>query len=356
MRNRLAFVFTLTAIHLAPGTAVARGNKGGVPGQTGPVHLVRTWEPREHAFSVLLPQGWVTEGGVVRVDPRLGPTNSVGAKIDFSAKRDPAGTTMIRWLPNTSYKDPRYLMGGFPVGSNYMGMMVYPMQDPFSFLTQMVFRQLRPQAQNVQIVEQKPVPQAAQKFQKQSVMPNVQYQAGAVTLVYDEGGIRFREKMVAVIEAVMGQGMGMWTNRATTTVRAPDAEFERAQRLLALIEGSIQGNPQWVSGENRGAAQRAQNARETQRYLQDQSRQMLDEKRQTHAEMRHDSWLFLTGQEDYVNPHTGQVEQGSNQYKRRWINGSGDVIYTDDPNYDPRADPNLQGRTSDFELSRVRQR
>lgn len=84
--------------------------------------------------------------------------------------------------------------------------------------------------------------------------------------------------------------------------------------------------------------------------------QIVDKKRQTHAEIRHDSWLFLTGQEDYVNPHTGLVEQGSNQYKRRWINGSGDVIYTDDPNYDPRADPNLQGRTSDFQQSRVRQR
>lgn len=356
MRTCPTIVIALAVLPLWAGVAAARGKKDAASGQAGPVHLQRVWEPREQAFTVLVPQGWVTEGGVVRVDPRLGPTNSVGAKIDFSVKRDPAGTTMIHWLPNITYKDPRYLVGGFPVGSNYMGMMVYPMQDPLSFLTQMVFRQQRPQAQNVQIVEQGPLPQAAQKFQRQSVVPNVQYQAGAITLVYDEGGIRYREKMVAVVEAMMGEGLGMWTNRATTTVRAPEAEFDRAQRLLALIEGSLQGNPQWVSGENRGAAQRAQNALDTQRHLQDQSRKMLDKKRENHAEIRHSSWLFLTGQEDYVNPHTGRVEQGSNQYKRRWVNGSGDVIYTDDSSYDPRADPNLQGRTSDFQLSRVRKR
>jgi hypothetical protein len=123
-----SIVIALAVVPLWAGGASARGNRGAASGQGGPVHLLRVWEPREQAFTVLVPQGWLTEGGVVRMDPRLGPTNSVGAKIDFSVKRDPAGTTMIHWLPNITYKDPRYLMGGFSVGSNTMGMMVYPMQ------------------------------------------------------------------------------------------------------------------------------------------------------------------------------------------------------------------------------------
>jgi hypothetical protein len=134
MRLRATIVIALAFVPLGAGVAAARGKKDAAFGQAGPVHLQRVWEPREQAFTVLVPQGWVTEGGVVRVDPRLGPTNSVGAKIDFSVKRDPAGTTMIRWLPNITYKDPRYLMGGFSVGSNTMGMMVYPMQGRTSDL------------------------------------------------------------------------------------------------------------------------------------------------------------------------------------------------------------------------------
>ena len=38
-------------------------------------------EPREQALTVLVPEGWIAEGGVVRIDPRLGPTNSVGVRF-----------------------------------------------------------------------------------------------------------------------------------------------------------------------------------------------------------------------------------------------------------------------------------
>jgi hypothetical protein len=38
--------------------------------QTGaPLVLRRISEPRENAFSMRVPAGWVTEGGILRVDP-----------------------------------------------------------------------------------------------------------------------------------------------------------------------------------------------------------------------------------------------------------------------------------------------
>jgi len=122
-----------------------------------------------------------------------------------------------------------------------------------------------------------------------------------------------------------------------------------------VIETSLKGNPAWVAGENRGAATRAHNALQTQRYIQDQRRQMVDRQRQVNAEARHSSWLFLTGQDDYVNPHTGEVEQGSNEYRNRWVNSGGDVIYSNNPEYDPSWDTNLAGR-SDYKLSALRKR
>src|ERR1035438_10220596 len=127
----------------------------------GVVHLHRWVEPREQALTVLVPVGWIAEGGVVRINPKLGPTNSVGAKIDVSIKKDKAGSVMIHWFPNFTYKDPRAFggMGNFPVGSNYMRSTVYPLQDPQSFLVQIALRQKRPQAQNVQITERKPLPE-----------------------------------------------------------------------------------------------------------------------------------------------------------------------------------------------------
>lgn len=100
-------------------------------------------EPKEAALSILLPAGWIAEGGVVRIDPRLGPTNSVGAKIDVTVKKDRAGSIKIHWLPNFTYQDPRPLMGLFRVGSNYMGSM-----------------------------ERKPLPELAQRYQQRAPAPS----------------------------------------------------------------------------------------------------------------------------------------------------------------------------------------
>jgi hypothetical protein len=318
------------------------------------VYLHRWVEPKGGALSILVPQGWIAEGGVVRVDPRLGATNSVGAKIDVTVKKDQAGSVMIHWLPNFTYKDPRGMMG-FRVGSNYMGAMVYPTPDPQSFLSEFVIRKQRPQARNVQIVERKPLPELVQRYQQHDVAHMNRYEAAAFTVVYDENGVHYKESMMAVIESSAKMGLGMWTNHDCMTVRTPAAEFAQDEPLIKVIAGSVKGNPQWVAGENRGAATRAHNALTTQRYLQDQRHQMVEHQRETNAEARHSSWLFLTGQDDYINPHTGEVEQGSNQYKYRWTNSTGDVIYSDNKDYDPSRDSTLRTR-SDYELTPLRPR
>jgi hypothetical protein len=320
--------------------------------------LRRHTEPKESAFTVLVPDGWLTEGGVVRIDPSKGPTNSVGAKIDFTVKRDAAGTAMLRWHPNITYKDPKFLMGGFPVGSNYMGCPVQRRPSAESFLEQHIFRKQRPKAQNVQIVERKPLPELAQRYRRRAAssagMGGYGYDAATLTVEYDEAGGHYREKLVGMIEDTGKAGLGMWTNRETVAVRAPAAEFDRTARMLSVVETSVKGNPAWVSGENRGAARRAKNALDTQRYVQNRLKEIVDHRRQTYAEIRHSHWLSITGQNDYVNPHTGEVETGTDGWKHRWVNSAGDVIYTDDPGYDPTRDPRV-GRT-DFKPSQLHPR
>jgi hypothetical protein len=294
----------------------------------------------------------------VRVDPRLGPTNSVGAKIDFAVKRDAAATAIIHWLPNITYKDPRWLQGMFPIGSNYMGMMVHPLADPETYVTRLIFSRSRPQARNVQIVERRPLADLARTYQQRAaataVLASYRYTAGMITVLYDEGGVHYREKLMAVIEDTGQAGLGMWTNHDTLAVRAPAAEFDTLTPLFEMIQSSLTGNPEWVAGEQRGAAQRAANALRTQRYVQDVQRQIVENRRRTNAAIRHSIWLNLTDQEEYVNPHTGQVETGSSHWKNRWVNAQGDMICSDDPSYDPRRDPHV--RQSGFERSPVRQR
>jgi hypothetical protein len=88
----------------------------------------RVAEPRENAFTLLIPKGWQIEGGILRINPLTqgGAAQSIAAKIDFAVKKDRQGSVMIRWLPDMLYFDARMSpagqMGLFPPGSNYNGL------------------------------------------------------------------------------------------------------------------------------------------------------------------------------------------------------------------------------------------
>lgn len=71
----------------------------------------RVQEPRENAFSILIPKGWQIEGGIFRIDP----TMQGGAAQSIAAGQ------MRLYLP----------------GSNYNGMTVYPIMSAGQFMQQL---------------------------------------------------------------------------------------------------------------------------------------------------------------------------------------------------------------------------
>ena len=81
--------------------------------------------------------------------------------------------------------------------------------------------------------------------------------------------------------------------------------------------------------------ERAKGALETQQYINRVSQEIVDNRRRTNAEIRHENWLFLTGQEEYKNPFTGSLERGSSEYRYRWQNNQGEVLYCDENTFDP---------------------
>ena len=55
-------------------------------------------EPNENAFSLLVPQGWLVEGGIQRANlmNQVVSAQTIEAKVDFALKRDPQGSVMLR--------------------------------------------------------------------------------------------------------------------------------------------------------------------------------------------------------------------------------------------------------------------
>jgi len=330
----------------------------------GTVVFQRSQEPKEHAFSLLVPAGWRTEGGILRINPLTqgGPSQSIAAKVDFAVKKDAAGTVMIRWLPDVLYFDPRMSpagqMGLFPPGSNYMGMTVWPVMPAQEFLRQVALPYAHPQASDFRVAEARSLPEIAQKYQQwvSATMPGAtfRYDAATLTVTYQEGGIPYRERIVTVIEDWGQMGAGMWGNKETFFLRAPADEFSEWESVFSVIQGSVRISPQWLAGELRGQIERGEILINTQREIQRIEREIVEHRQKTNAEIHNDVFLTLTDQEEYVNPYTNEVEVGSNQWERRWVNESGDVIYTDDESYDPNVDVELN--RSDYKRTPIRPR
>jgi len=354
------------------GSRPARGNHVEDPERTGNALEARTVvfrrmaEPREHAFTLLVPHGWSVEGGIVRVDPlrQGGAAQSIEAKVDFSVQKDPAGTVMIRWLPDVWYIDARMTpagqMGLFPPGSNYNGMTVMPAQPAASFLKQMAFPMVHRGAQDVRIVREGPLPElVASSLRGLAAMApqlagQVQYDAAFLRLQYTEGGTRFEEVMVTLIENMGQIAAGMWRNRSTFYLRAPAESYRSWEPVIGIIQGSVRLDPRWVAGELRGQVSRSNTLSRTQAEINRIGEEIARHQATTNHEIQNDMYLTFTEQEEYVNPFNGKVETGTDQWRHRWINRQGDVVYTDSESYDPNTDIRLH--LSGFRRSPVRPR
>lgn len=309
----------------------------------------RVTEPRENAFTVLVPKGWKTEGGIFNVNPLQsnGPGNSLSPKCDFAVKRDDAGTVMLRWLPTWNYADlslaPSGGYGLFQPGQMYQGMPVQPMLPPRQFLLD-TLRKDRPRAGQVQIIAEDPIPEVSQAFAHLAESVNaslrnlgkapIRFDSLALLVEYTEDGTRYREAFMTTI-ADNRSGAFLWSNENTIACRAPAAEFETWKPILDTIRTSREANPEWIEAVRKAAGVRAEKALETQQYINRVANEIVQNRRKTYAEIRHEDHLLLTGQEEYKNPFTGKVERGTSQYRYRWENNQGEVFYTDDNAFDP---------------------
>jgi hypothetical protein len=312
--------------------------------------MQRTWEPREQAFSFLLPRGWTMEGGVFNVNPLQmnGPGNTTTPKCDLTVKADARGTAMLRWAPSWNYADLSLAPAGwglFRPGMHYQGMPVRPIVNARQFLTELL-KSMRPQATDIKIVAEDPMPEVAGAYARQAEPINqnlrkmglapTRFEALALVVEYREAGEHFREVLSTTI-ADARSGAFMWSNDDTITFRTPVSRFEDWKPALDTLRASRQPNPQWVAAVTKASGERAKAALETQRYIANVASQIVENRRRTHAEIRHEQWLFISGQEEYTNPFNGQTERDTSYYGYRWVNNQGDTIYTDENSFDPNT-------------------
>ncbi len=112
----------------------------------------------------------------------------------------------------------------------------------------------------------------------------------------------------------------------------------------------------WIVGEVQGQLVRAGIHANAQKEAQRIGREIAEHRRKTNAEINNDMYLTLTGQEEYVNPYTKEVEIDSGEWRHRWVNESGEIVFTNNDNYDPNVVPNPPFNRTDFKRSPTRPR
>lgn len=342
-----------------PAAAVVAVPEGAAAVRRPTLFLEKRFEPRQRAFSFFVPKGWLVEGGMFSVDPSKanGPGNSVDTKCDLTVKKDAEASVMVRWLPSWNYADFSrgrtfaLSRGLFPVGSRYMGMQVRPMPGTRAFLLAEL-RKRRPGATGVKVLSYSELPEVAAGLGKalastnailrRTGLPPLRAFPGALAVEYGERGRRYREAMFTVLVDNRGAAAS-WSNEGTLAVRAPADEAELWRPALDVIRSSAQLNPEWLRRYKKASAERARLALETTRHLARVDREITENRRKTHADIRHEQYLFLTGQEEYVNPYNGEVERDTNEYKHRWTTFGGAKILSDEESYDPNRVRELSG-------------
>jgi hypothetical protein len=164
------------------------------------------------------------------------------------------------------------------------------------------------------------------------------------------GGKKLR---ATVVTAIINMRAALtWKNTRSLVFSAPASEFERWRPVADIVRSSVRFNPRWVLRESQGQQERADFVLKVMDEVRRIDQEMLRKTRVNREEIMNDNYLVLTGQEEFVNPHTKQVEVDTDTYKYRWTTAGGDRYYTNDEDDDPNRYPTRSG----YERTPIRKR
>lgn len=350
-------LFFLVIFLILPNSVLCQNNKA------SGLAFIRVSEPKEQAFTILVPKDWQAEGGLFRVNPLQagGPLNSIEAKCDLLYKSDFKGTEAFRILPDIVYAHAGIGAGFFPAGSNYQGAEVRTIVDATTFLKNL-FSGLHPTAKAVKILEIKRLPGEIRAIEQglaytnqllaQIGLQSLSYKCDAAGAIfeYTEGGICYREILLTGI--INMPAALTWKNTRTLAFRAPAKEFEQWRPVMDIMRFSVRFNPAWIIKECEGQAERAKIVMKVYENIRRIDQEILQKTAVNREEIMNDNFLVLTEQEEFVNPHTGKVETDTDAYKYRWITPGGDIYYTNKED----ENPNIFLHQTNYERSPVRKR
>ncbi len=309
--------------------------KAAASGQQGPaappMRSVRWSDPRENAFSIEVPQGWITQGGLERKsaidtrawvkakspdgqvlvfsgDPEIPPFTIPNQMMEWTGFREgswysPDGG-LNRWIVS------RY-MNGADFAQSYAGRLGCP---------------------QVRITQRRNRPDQAQAMNEMNArygLPS-RLDVGEVMFSCAANGQPTNGYVAAgtTMTAIPGTEGGMWHVTILVGFLAAQGREAEAQAALKRMIESTEVNPAWAQAQLKTTARVSEITRETNEHISNIITQTYESRQATLDEVYRKYDNSIRGQEDVSDPQTGQtykVESGSNYY---WVDAFGTVLGT----------------------------
>jgi len=324
--------------------------------ENAPVYRYRMYEdPTERAFTVMIPEGWKAEGGIMQI-----PQHQIRTVIDGCGKKlnflvyDPSSQAFIHYFPTEIYHST-YNSYASP-GQVLNGMVQLPrLLSPSEYIREMLFPSSRPDASNVQWGERKNLAQLAtawnQAFHAEDKVP-ARVISESIEVAYDRGGTKIAELWTALVTSYSASDSTVWTPDFAVVAGGPLATVEDVAPVLKAVITSFRMDPKWVANMivNYEACTKQVVAehgkiREMERKIQAQMSKVQKEMRRidndilggqsdTRSTIQEHEYNTLMGNDEYEDTETGNRYVIDLGYERNYTDGR-TIIQTNDMLFEP---------------------
>lgn len=307
------------------------------------------------AFSILLPQGWISEGGAV-----WRPNFSTQAAIQWRASA-PDHSVSLSILPCDPFVWNSARIPFFDEGTNYLGSEVRrPVEDVASFITTLVLPRYRPRVSKARVTAVTLLPDIAQTAVEAMAEPDARKQglAARVRVEYNQNGADMEEDFFCVLlfaTPLHASYLTFWGPDSLYSFRTRRGCMDKHEAVLGTMISSLRISPEWfnivaqvqqqfidgqmkaipdagplskiIAGTNRDISAMIRDRYETRNAASDRiTRQFSD---------------TLRGIGRYHNSRGTEVALPSS-YRQVWGISSGEYILSDDPRFSPNRDDGTQ--------------
>ncbi len=325
------------------------------------------------AFSVLTPEGWKTDGGLLWTSNATCILNPVSFYFTVTS---PHGSVSIQFLPATLRMwadDPQsqqilrqqYYSAGVRGAASPLAEFCLPPgppQDAETYFRTTLLPTHRGQTDDLRILAMTPLPEveaAARERAFSLVDPadltmirqmggdfRIAADAASFDAAYTRGGVEYRERFLVSIgtsQVITRDGFGghlvQYGNQVDQLVvmRAPADRFDRYEPLFDTVVLSLRANREWlqrvVAAVNAMVRQQLESLmaihRQNVRTRRAISEMIMDVSEQRSASMERMNEAFVRstrGVERYRNPSTGEIWEAPYGHRRVWMDAQQNLV------------------------------